>query len=309
MKRIGLHVLTALAMLLCARPLHAAETVAVLLSERAGAYAELADALRRELGDAAELRSHALSEVDTLIASRPRVAVAVGTQACASLAANAALSTASTGVLCTLVPRSSFERIAETSGERGKALAAIVLDQPIPRQLNLLRAAFPERRHVAALLGPESAALGGALAAAAAQQGLRLSTARVASSDDIHEGLQRVLAEGEVLLALPDSAVFNASTIQNILRTALQRRAPLVAFSPAYVRAGAVLALYSTPEQLGAQAGQAVRARLAGRALARVLPPRQFQVSINPHVARALGLRLPEEAALAERLRQSEEPQ
>jgi ABC-type uncharacterized transport system substrate-binding protein len=115
-----------------------------------------------------------------------------------------------------------------------------------------------------------------------------------------------VLAEADVLLALPDTRVFNAGSLQNILITTYRQRVPLVAFSAAYVKAGATLALYASPAQAASQAAAMVRIFLGGRGL---LPPQsalEFSVALNERVARSLGLPDDDPAALADTLRRQE---
>jgi len=74
----------------------------------------------------------------------------------------------------------------------------------------------------------------------------------------------------------------------------------VVGFSEALVKAGALVGLYSSSKQVGAQG-----AEMASRALAPdgALPPpqwpRQFTVRVNYSVARSLGIVLPDEAMLA----------
>ncbi|MDF3823286.1 hypothetical protein P3G55_25605, partial [Leptospira sp. 96542] len=85
---------------------------------------------------------------------------------------------------------------------------------------------------------------------------------------------------------------------------------PMQAFSPAYVRAGALLALYATPQQIGAQVALLARDALVeqnGRVRG-FGPPQHtqwFEVSVNAHVARSLGLQLDADD-LADRLRRLE---
>jgi ABC-type uncharacterized transport system substrate-binding protein len=119
--------------------------------------------------------------------------------------------------------------------------------------------------------------------------------------------LQSLLRDVDVVLALPDPEVFNGQTAGNILTAAYRRRVPLVGFSPAYVKAGALLALYSTPAQIGSRGGDILRQALSGNALPRPQWPADFVVKLNSDVAHSLGLAL-DEAALAEQLRRQEAP-
>ncbi len=292
-----------LGLALMAGPARAGEVgaVVVLLGDRAPAYQEVADAVRAEL-DRYNGGTDPVVLQDLSAPSRlsPRVWITVGTNALqAVLEADAR-----TPVIATLLPRPAFERVLEQSGRRGsRPVSAVFLDQPVGRQLDLLRAALPDKRRLGVVLGPESQALAGALSAAAAERGLRLAVSRAAGTEEIYPALQRLLAESDVLLAEPDPTIYNSATIQNILLTTYRTQVPLIGFSPAYIRAGALLALYSTPAQLGTQVGEMVRGALAGRSLPAPQWPREFTVSTNPHVARSLDLRLAEPAQIAEHMR------
>ncbi len=67
----------------------------------------------------------------------------------------------------------------------------------------------------------------------------------------------------------------------------------MVAFAPAYVRAGALMALHVTPSQAGQQAGVMALGVLQGKALpAAPVYSQSFNISVNEHVARSLGLNL-----------------
>jgi ABC-type uncharacterized transport system substrate-binding protein len=282
-----------------AAPAAPANEAALLLSEPGGPYAEVAEAVHRRVG---AVQAFDLDELKALVAARPAVAAAIGTRACESLA------TASlrAPLLCVLVPRAAFEDIAVPARARGRTLSALVLDQPPTRQMALIRAGLPQRLRVGALMGPDAAVQSAGLGAAAAAQGLRFAGAPVSGAADLGEQLQRVLAESDVLLAVPDSIVFSAANVQNILRSAFERRVPMIGYSPAFARAGAVLAVYSTPAQVGEQAGDWLREALAGKPLPPTQGPRGFEIAANPHIAAALGLRLEDEKVLAERVRRLE---
>jgi putative ABC transport system substrate-binding protein len=280
----------------------AADLVAVVLSEPGGAYGEVAAALRSELPADVVVREFAdVPPAD----AKPRLIVAVGTKACAALPR-----APGAPVLCTLIPRAAFERIVGEAGGRNRNLSALFLDQPPARQIALVRLLLPKAESLAMLFGRESAPAEIALAAAAARQGLRPAIAKAAGPDELYPALQGLLEGGaDALLAVPDSRIYNAGTVQNILRASIRARVPLVAFSPAYVRAGALAAVHSTPQQAGRQAGQLAREVLAGRPLPAPLTPAEFTVTVNAVVARSFGLELPEGDALAARLRTLEKTQ
>jgi len=285
----------------------AAEGAVVIVSSEGGAaYQEAAVALLGELEsggvsskDVLQITAAELAKAD---ARTPRLYVALGTEAASVLAR----SELKAPVLCTLLPRQSFERLMRESGRRPSSqFTALYLNQPLTRQLDLVRLALPQVRSVGVLVGTESQSLEHTLTETAQSRGLKLVSVQVKPEGPVFVGLKKILAETELLLALADPQIYNSSSIQNILLASYRARVPMLAFSPAYVRAGALLGVYSTPAQIGQQAGVIARGMLQGKALDLPQYPKDFNVGVNEHVARSLGLNL-EPQALTERLRRLE---
>lgn len=291
---VGAAALAALAAL-ATGPARAAD-VSIVLGGDTESYREVADAVKSELARGAagvpsiEVRS--AHELGRGAAPQARLIVAVGTLAARAVSAAASR----VPVINALLPRATHEAIA--NGQSARPLSAVYLDQPLSRQLELLRIALPEHRRVGLLLGSESRDAAGAILKAAAARRLTATFEEVVSDRHIQSALQRLLGESDVMLAVPDSIAFNSNTLPGILLASYRAGVPLIGFSPAYVRAGALLAVYSTPAQIGAQAGEMARQALAGMALPPPQFPREFEVGVNPHVARSLGLALADESAL-----------
>jgi putative ABC transport system substrate-binding protein len=275
--------------------------VLVVSSEQSPAYQEAADAVVAELARREVLRLP-LSELSAQRGPGPRLYVALGTEACSQLGRRPLMAP----VLCTLLPRASFERVLRESARRaGASFSALYLNQPPGRQLDLIRLALPQARRIGVLWGPDSVANEAALEVAAQARSLRVVGVPVRPEEPVFAGLKKILDESDVLLALADPQIYNSNSIQNILLTSFRAQVPMLAFSPAYVRAGALMAVHSTPRQIGQQAGVMARGVLLGQPLGQPQFPLQFDVSVNEHVARSLGLRL-DAADLTERLRRLE---
>lgn len=303
-----------------AGPAHATEpAVLMVVSERSASYLEAATALEddlvrgglshAEIGlvSAAEFAAATSTTPALPPALSPKLFVAVGTAA-ASLMMNR---DSRVPLIVTLLPRSGFEYMVLTTGRKPSTqFSAVFLDQPMARQLDLIRLALPQARRIGVLWGPEPSSQtqwqGLALQQAAQARGLQLVTASVGLGESAFPALQRVLEEADVLLAVPNHQVYNSSSIQNILLASYRARVPLIGFSPAYVQAGAVFALHTTPAMIGRQTAAMARSVLQGKGqLVAPQHPQEFSVSVNAQVARSLGLTL-DAAQLTERLRQLE---
>jgi len=276
--------------------------VLIVSSDAAAAYTQAAESLTEHLVRQGIARVDIVQSLAADLAARlksgqparPTVYVTLGSEATQLVLASGTQAP----VLSALIPRSSFERIVRSQGKTVSArLSAIYLDQPLARQLALVRLALPQAKHLGVLWGAESADRLAGLRPLVAANGLELQETRVTQADDLPLALAQVLGGSNVLLALADPAIYNSNTLQNILMSSFHARIPLVAFSPAYVRAGAVLALYTTPLQAGQQAAELVLGVLRGKPLPdHVLEPNDFEVGVNTHVARVLDLSLDAQA-------------
>lgn len=284
----------------------AGQRVVVVTAERSGAHEETLVALRSALAPdipTSDFAVYGIRDLERGVPGDARIIVTIGAQAAKAVGTRAPTAP----VLSTLIPRDAFDAIQY--GPHPDRYSAIFLDQPVHRQIALLNIALPHKPTVALLASPASYELARRLASVAREQQLDANIEKISAVDEIYPALERLLAEPAVLLALPDSTVFNSYTIQNVLLTSYRRRAPLVGFSPAYVHAGALLALYSTPAQIARQAADAVRRVLAGGGLPPPQAPREFEVATNPNVARSLAIDLDSAARITARLRQRESQQ
>ncbi|MFA6922600.1 MAG: ABC transporter substrate binding protein, partial [Gallionella sp.] len=180
--------------------------------------------------------------------------------------------------------------------KRSRNFSAIYLDQPWGRQVSVLRAALPERHKIGVLhsVGKDLSALRTELSS----RGETLIDRTLRSDESLFSALDEVLSGSEVLLGVPDSVVYTSNTIRNILLTSYRRGIPLIGFSPAYVRAGALYAVFSTPEQLAAQAGDITLSFAQTRKLPDAQFPALYTIAVNQDVARTLGLTIKSADAL-----------
>ena len=109
-------------------------------------------------------------------------------------------------------------------------------------------------RTLGVLLGPSNAALQAPLAQLAERLGYKLVVRQVNEQAALLPALQQTLEPSDALLALPDPLVFSRNTAQTVLLTSYRHQTPVIGYSRAYVTAGALAAVFSTPEQIAQQA-------------------------------------------------------
>lgn len=283
----------------------AGSEVRIVLSDAEAAYREAAEAIVESLGKGVDVEVRPISEVSVqeLRAGSPenRLWIPIGLKAVRHVAEHHGKGGAVLGVM---LPMNSALKLVWTMVP-GK-LAYVYIDQPVVRSLALVEALLPNKRRIGVIASAENDAVLGELRAEAVQRGLSVNSAKVDQAEDVGPVLRRVLDESDVLLLLPDSVVLGGGRIKNVLIAGYRMRVPVLGFSPGLVKSGAVAGVFSTPRQIGHQAGAMARRWLAGGGLPPSQYAQEFSMDINESVARSLGLSLPSESEVARRIGASE---
>jgi len=285
------------------RPLWADGEVHLLLSEPEAAYVAAGQAFREALGGTRPVQTWLVQELGPerlrLLTRENNLLVPIGMRAVRFVAEQHA---GRATILGLMVPRATVERIAWPEELRRTRLAFVYIDQPVERSLALLTALMPERKRFGVIVSRENGNTLRDLEREAARRGLLPHAAVVESMGAARTALHRILQDSEALVLLPDSLVLTHVNLQNLLLSSYRAGVPVIGFSPGLVKAGAVAAVFSSPQQIGWQGGGMAQRWLAGGGLPASQYASRFSVRINDHVARSLGLDLPPEARVARML-------
>ncbi len=273
--------------------------VLVVLSDNGAPYQSFANELNKSLP--ALMQATVLEHSEQLPPNVPQadLIVAVGMKAMKLAVAQARIP-----VLAVMIPRKGYEELlAQASTNKiTRSISAIYIDQPWDRQLEFLQAALPERRRIGLLNSLDTYLDVAHMSQDLAHRGRSLVVQTILAADELFPRLESVLTNSDVLLATADNMIYNSSNIRNILLTSYRRGIPLVGLSQAYVNAGALGAIFSTPEQLAEQASATVISFARTGQLPEPQYPAAFTVAVNQQVARSLGLAVPSPEAIREQM-------
>lgn len=276
-----------------------AASIVLVLSDVSPAYQQFASAFLLSVrNESIQVNTLDLEQATHTLPPGTQLIIAVGSRAAETLENHPATSP----LMLTMVPRATYERVRS----KHTVIGGVLIDQPPARYIQLVRIALPDHNMIGLLAGRDSKESVQRLISAAREQGLKAQSETVLDEQEIYPSMQKLLGDGSALLATPDNTVFNSRTIPSILLSAFRRQIPVIGFSPAYVNAGATVALYSSPEQLATQTAELARAVLNGNSTPGMQYPRQFTVGINERVARALGLHIDDSPVIRERLERLE---
>lgn len=277
--------------------------VGVVLSQRSGIHAQFADALTASISGSGHRITVVRNLQDGMQADAFATCDLVITAG--NAAAEAALTLLDKPTLATLINTRQLQQLrAQYPPTR---LSAIVLDQPIARHLALVRAALPDTKRIAMLLGPETILFEDEFARASAATQFQPQTRRIASTEELLPALDKLLERSDVLLTLPDPVASSPTTARSILLSSYRMRRPVFAYSRAYVEAGALAAVFSSPDDIARDLGDVLRAwpaDLRPVMLPEARGPAIFEIAVNRQVARSLNLTIADDDTLLARLRE-----
>ncbi|MEJ2619849.1 MAG: ABC transporter substrate binding protein [Candidatus Thiodiazotropha sp.] len=179
----------------------------------------------------------------------------------------------------------------------------IYLDQPPGHSLALIKVLSSRFEDIGLIVDSKDQEMVEALQEAALRLKLNLLIEQIFSKDEVGESLNNLLQNIDIFLTTPDTKIHNKSTVSNILLSTYRKRIPLIGFSSAYVKAGALAAVYSSPEDIAHQ----VRDNLIVLYNSKPIPREQqmgkyFSVLFNTDVARSLGFPVKSESKLKSRM-------
>jgi len=232
-------------------------------------------------------------------ASKDDLVIAVGTEAYSELLASGTRAR----ILATLIPRSTYFALTKKSRREPGSTSAVFIEQSYQRSLDLVKIVMPDRT-AGTLIGHRSTELYTQLQKAQQQSSQGIYLKKLEEGGNLIAALEQVITHSKVLIAYADPEVSNRNTAQHILLTSYRYGVPVVAYSRAYVRAGAMMAVYSKPEQYAQQAAEiAVYAINGGKQLPAPQHPKYFSVDVNQSVAHSLGIDLKPVKQIEQQLR------
>lgn len=179
----------------------------------------------------------------------------------------------------------------------------LVLDQPPQRLVALARAVLPDARTLAVVLGPVARRHLAEVQTSAHALGFEPLIGVLDAKDNPLAVLSPLVADADAVLVLPDRADFNGAVARWLLQLGFRARAPVIAFSGAYADAGAVAAVFTTPDDVSREAAELLTTWLdTGRYPEGARYPSAYSILTNPTVATTLNIGLPGSDEIRRRL-------
>ncbi|MES9978727.1 MAG: ABC transporter substrate binding protein [Candidatus Thiodiazotropha sp. 6PLUC5] len=204
-------------------------------------------------------------------------------------------------IISALIPKNN--PLIKEITQSGSQQSFLYLDQPLAHSLALIKALSSRFKNIGILVDINDKSTVSTLTSAANDLDLTLYFEPIESSEFIGTALNNLLVKIDIFLATPDTNIHNKATVSNILLSNYRKRIPLIGFSSAYVKAGALAAVYSSPENIAHQVRDGIVTYFSDEPLdAEEQMSRYFSVLFNTDVARSLGFPIKSESKLKEQM-------
>jgi putative ABC transport system substrate-binding protein len=125
--------------------------------------------------------------------------------------------------------------------------------------------------------------------------GLELVAVPISSGDKVPDALRTLDKSVDALWSVADSTTFTPASMEFIFLHTLRSKLPFMGLSPAFVKAGALLALAIDYQEVGAQCGGLAAKILSGESPSAlpITTPQKTTLHVNLKTAETLGLKIP----------------
>lgn len=188
---------------------------------------------------------------------------------------------------------SGFIRSMASSGNN---LTGASLDIPAQVQFEAIRTILPAVKKIGVIYNPqETDSVVQQARKVAKDMGLELVTVPIPSSDKVPDALRALDKSVDALWSVADSTTFTPASMEFIFLHTLRNKLPFMGLSPAFVKAGALLALAVDYQEVGNQCGTLATRILAGDnpSSMPITTPQRAILHVNLKTAETLGIKIP----------------
>ena len=304
--RITHYFCVCLVFLLASLSLHASEhpnkNIVILLKNNSSLHdktvAEIVNYTQRYSGKNISYTYLYTSNVDKLNAIKPDYLISVGVESASIVMRDKP----NCPILFVLIPERTLKILIHKYGKPKNTYYAVYLTQPVKRKLNLTQVILNKPGRVGVVLASRDDYTAAEIISIAKSTKSEINIRYATDYNKPIDAIKDALSESDIYLAIYDAKLLNKHTAKWLLYMAYKKNKPLVGFSEAYTKAGAVASVYSTSEQIGKQAGELVSDIFSHKSVNRYQHPKYFTVAVNNKIQRILGLKKQDAVEVEEKL-------
>lgn len=189
-------------------------------------------------------------------------------------------------ILSVLTSSITFNNIYKNSSGN---LSAIYAEPSLKHQLELIKTIYKKNISIGVLYSDKSQSSLHQLEQLTENKPFTLIKHKISKTKDVTNGLQKI-ASANVLLAVPDSTIYNNDTFRQVILTTYRRNQPIIGFSRNFVSSGALASSYSSIEHIAIETRFAINRYEKFGKLPNAFHANKHGIAVNNEVATSLGV-------------------
>jgi ABC-type uncharacterized transport system substrate-binding protein len=197
-------------------------------------------------------------------------------------------------ILAIFISRLSFYRILKkySTDHKSVRISAVFSDPSPMQQLSLIKQLFPDKPTTAVLISQRTEFMRNELKIASEKTGVPLKIVTHKENDSISKTLHQ-LDSVRILLALPDSLIYNTDTVRRIILSAYRNNQSIIGFSRQLVNAGGLATVYTDIDNIKNEVVLLIDRYIAENKLFKQTYTRDFNIEVNKRVSSSYNLSVP----------------
>ncbi len=180
----------------------------------------------------------------------------------------------------------------------------IYINQPVSRYIKLFKILFPKGKNLVLATTHTNSKISQQVKSASKNNGIVYKEISIQKNKNISRMFINELTSNDVLLALPNPAIYNANNAKSIILSSYHANVPIIAYSKSFAKAGALISLYSSTDNIAEKTANIVNSIIKdGPQKQKKYYPDNFTIEINSSVARSLNINIDSENVIKRKLK------
>jgi putative ABC transport system substrate-binding protein len=194
-------------------------------------------------------------------------------------------------IIGAMIPRLSFKQLSSKYPAIIKNVTPVYLDQPFDRQFALIRKLLPSADSVGIILSENTKSYQAEIKKAAEKYNLTLNSLIMSNNRRLGTHINTLTKQSDAIIVIYDPDVMESHHIKWLLYSAYQNRIPVFGYSQAFVKAGALGAVYTEPVDIGIQVAKLVNLLVKDKTtILEEYYPNTYTININESIADSLDI-------------------
>lgn len=275
-------------------PSYSKEDILAIMSNYGETQQNFYSKLKNKLTKSTAITQINSSDITKEIISQHNLIISIGYKSAKIMAKHKTKKT----IIYTLIPDNDSLRLSIPCEKT--TCYKIYINQPVSRYVQLFKQLFPKGKTLAFATTKENSIKSQQVKTASKNNSLTFKDIRIHKNNNISRTFINKLNNNDVLLALPNPDIYNANHAKSIILSTYHANVPIIAYSKSFAKAGALISLYSSIDDIAAKTANIVNTIITedGPLTQKEYYPDDFTIEINSAVARSLNINIDTENML-----------